>query len=134
MRTIHSFAQRLMAGAVAMVVIGLATQALAETSPQIVAKVIRVKGLARYSSDNKSWQTVKVGDILNPGSVIQTSDKAVVDVQLGQRDAKAATPISSLGMGYSPEEATANVVRIFESSVLGIDKLTAQQTGADVVE
>lgn len=139
MRTIHSSFQRLMAGAVAMVVIGLATQAMADTSSQVVAKVIRVKGLARFSTDNKTWQTVKLGDIINPGSVLQTSDKAIVDLLLGQRSAGIPTTLSGGGssssaMLYSPEEATANVVRVFESSVLGIDKLISQQTGADTVE
>jgi hypothetical protein len=137
MKTIHSFAQRLLAGAVALAVLGLATHSMAQSSPQLVAKIIRVKGMARYSRDNKTWQTVKVGDILQPGSVIQTAEKATVDIQLGERDAAATTPISNSGMsgmGYSPEEATANVVRIFESSVLGVDKLTSQQTGADTVE
>src|SRR4051794_35029018 len=104
MKTIHSFAQRFLAGAVALAVLGLATHAMAQNSPQLVAKIIRVKGMARFSNDNKTWQNIKVGDILRPGSVIQTAEKASVDIQLGQRDEAAATPISSAGMGYSPEE------------------------------
>jgi len=37
------------------------------------AKVVRVKGPARYTTGNNVWQPVRVGDVLRPGTVIQTS-------------------------------------------------------------
>src|SRR5262249_51454889 len=81
------------------------------------------------------------GDVLRPGAVIQTAEKSTVDLVLGAAGPEGAQvtgalPVVNRGGGnmFGAEEASANTVRIFESSVLSIDKLTAQQTGADVVE
>lgn len=114
--------------------VGLGAQSFAGTAQSLAAKVLRIRGMARYSSDHKTWQIVKVGTILKPGSVIQTAEKAVVDIRLGERVKPAEKPTLNNGKLYEPEEETANIVRIFESSVVGIDKLTAQQTGMDSVE
>src|SRR6185369_13740886 len=61
----------------------LTTQAQAQV--QGTAKVLRIKGSARYSTGNNVWQPLKVGAVVRPGTVIQTSiDKgAYVDLMLG---------------------------------------------------
>jgi hypothetical protein len=84
---------------------------MAESAP-IIAKVIAAKGPARFSPDSQNWQALKPGDILTPGSLIQTGGKASVDIQLGD----------------------ANEVRLLENSVLSITKLGAQGTGVARVE
>ncbi len=87
------------------------------------------------------------GDILEPGVVIQTATHSTVDIQLADRGmvstslqlagqsgggASAYSPPAS-NAAYSPEEPKANVVRIYESSVLAVDKLTVERTSADEV-
>jgi hypothetical protein len=130
MKIMSLFARKLFVGAVALAAVVMTSQALADTPPQVVT-VVRVKGMARVSSDSKTWHPVKRGDVLNPGCVIQTGPKSLVDIQLGERDAATAagstSPTSTL---YSPEQTKANIVRIFENSALGVDKLAVDKTGA----
>jgi FecR protein len=134
MKTIQRVTQKLAVSLIALAVLSLATQAMAQQATALSAKVLRIKGAARYSTDGKNWHPLHIDDILKLGAVIQTAEKSYVDVQLGEREVKAPTQVVNNGVLYSPQEPTANVVRIFESSVLAIDKLTAQQTGMEEVE
>jgi len=108
------------------------------------AKVIRVKGPARYTTGNNVWQPVRPGDILRAGTVIQTSteDGSYVDLVLG--DGKASVPQAVTYKPSMPDSMAAsstsfrpsaeqNVVRIWANSAMGIDKLTMMQTGAETV-
>jgi hypothetical protein len=110
-----------------------------------VAKVVRLKGDARYTSGaGGAWQLVKLGTVLKPGSVIETSREkgAFVDLVLGDGTVATATPagfnpfiptsMSSSAVSYQPS-AEQNIVRLWENSALGIDKLSTMQTGADAV-
>jgi hypothetical protein len=133
MRTIHGYVHKLAASVLALAVMSLATQAMAQTTI-LSSKVVRLKGAARYSVDGKTWQRLERGTILKPGTVIQTAEDSYVDVQMGTREVKPATPVLNNGTLYQPQEPAANVVRIFESSVLAIDKLTSTPTGVDNVE
>src|SRR5437879_563654 len=101
---------------------------MAENGAPEAAMVVGLSGKARYSGDAKSWQTLKKGDVLNPGSLIQTAEGAKVDILLGEWGARLTSPEGTTS-GAAPEPPTANVVRILEGSVLGIDKLTADQAG-----
>lgn len=108
------------------------------------AKVIRVKGPARYTTGNNVWQPLRVGDVLHPGTVVQTSTEegSFVDLVLGDVNTPAPQPVtyrphipdsmaaSSTSFRPSSEQ---NVVRVWGNSALGIDKLTAMQTGAETV-
>lgn len=108
------------------------------------AKVIRVKGPARYTTGNNVWQPVRPGDVLRAGTVIQTSTEegSYVDLVLG--DGRAVVPqpatyrpsipnsLASSSMSFRPSSEQ-NVVRVWGNSALGIDKLTAMQTGAETV-
>jgi hypothetical protein len=108
------------------------------------AKVVRTKGPARYTTGNNVWQPVRVGDVLRPGTVIQTSTEegSYVDLVLGDGNAAVPEPvtyrpgvpdsISTSAMSFRPSSEQ-NVVRIWANSAMGIDKLTAMQTGADTV-
>jgi FecR protein len=141
MRMMSLFSRKFFVGAIALATMALASQALADNTPQVVT-VMKVKGMARYSVDHGPWQTLKQGDVLKPGCVIQTGPKSLVDIQMGLRDTEAqAMPTSANasaaaagggggGGGNPPDEAKANVVRIFENTALGVDKLTAETTGA----
>jgi hypothetical protein len=129
-----------------LIVCGLALAMVSTLSAQTLqgkAKVVRVKGHARYSVAGSGWQPLKVGDVLRPGSVIQTGLErdSFVDLVLG--DGMAPIADSSGGgpaSAFQPSpvvnrqpKAEQNVVRVFENSVLGIDKLSSMETGADTV-
>jgi len=106
------------------------------------ATVLRIKGTARYSLGNNVWQNLSAGQVLQAGTVIQTDrdSGSYVDLALGEGSAPlvTASPLSTTypskggSIHYKPLTQQ-NTVRIFENSVLGIDKLTAMDTGADVV-
>src|SRR5262245_34054769 len=113
---------------------------------QGAATVIRIKGSARYTAGGNDWQPLKVGAVLRPGTVIQTGLEkgSYVDVVLHSAGAQVAAPVPAYGAmggsaaGSGPGIRTApaaeqNTVRLFENSLLGIDKLTHLETGADVI-
>ena len=145
MKKIDKFTHLLTGAVLALAVVLLASRAAADTIAQVV-QVVQVKGQARYATDNKTWHTLKQGDILLPGVVIQTATHSTVDIQLVDRDtttgavqpvnkagsASAFTPPAS-GLIYVTDEAKFNIVRIFESSVLAVDKLIVERTSVDEV-
>jgi len=96
----------------------LVGQAGAQEAVSLTAKVIRLTGAAHFSVDGQPWQTLKVGDLLKAGTLVQTAKtKSSVDIQLGE------------GAGTD-----ANAVRLFDDTALEIKKLTAKGAGADRVE
>jgi len=140
MKQTRSLINNLIAGAVAFAM--LSTLA-AQTVKEGTATVVRIKGPARYTTGNNVWQPLKVGLVLKPGTIVQTSTQrgSFVDIVLGGGSASVAQPAAfkstipssmSSSVAYQPS-AEQNVVRIWENSALGIDKLTTQQTGAGQV-
>lgn len=140
MKETRSLISRLVVCAVA---VGMVSTLAAQTISS--AKVIRVKGPARYTTGNNIWQPLSVGAVLQPGTVVQTSTErgSYVDLALGDEGgAVVPQPVvyqpsvvssrAASSMSYTPS-ADQNVVRIWENSALGIDKLTSMQTGAEVV-
>ena len=147
MKRPDSFTHKLLAGVIALGLMAMATAASAADVPQYI-KVLRITGQARYSTDNKTWQQLNTGDILRPGSVIVTAEKSTVDLLMGDKDAvgltpnmaasapsaPSVTPISAKGGSlYVAEEEQANLIRIFQSSVMAVDKLNVDRTGVDEV-
>ncbi len=140
MKQTRSLINNLIAGAVAFAM--LSTLA-AQTVKEGTATVVRIKGPARYTTGNNVWQPLKVGAVLKPGTIVQTSTQrgSFVDIVLGGGSASVAQPAAFKGtipsslsssVAYQPS-AEQNVVRIWENSALGIDKLATQQTGAEQV-
>ena len=118
--------------------------ATAENSINGAAKVIRLKGAARASSGNYVWQAIKEGDVLPPGTIIQTSADpgSYLDLALGDGSAAVGEPMiyrpsipNSMAGAFTTfqPKSEQNTLRIWGDSALGIDKLTRLQTGADVV-
>jgi len=86
---------------------------------------------------------------LRPGSVIVTAEKSTVDVLMGDKDAVGITPNMAASAASAPlgdpdivektirctsrKRNRANLVRIFQSSVMAVDKLTVDRTGVDEV-
>jgi hypothetical protein len=115
----------------------------AQTAIEGAAKVVRIKGPARYTTGNNVWQPLKVGAVLKPGTIVQTSNErdSFVDLVLGEGNAPLPSPASrtlsipnsmSSSLAYQPS-ADQNVVRVWENTALGIDKLISMQTGAELV-
>ena len=125
------------------VALAMISTVAAQSAIDGVATVIRIKGPARFTTGSNSWQPLKKGMVLKPGTVIQTSTEkgSFVDLVLG--DTTAAVPAPAVYRPYIPSSysssgsyqpsAEQNVVRVWENSALGIDKLTSMQTGAENV-
>ena len=119
-----------------LVVFGVALAAIstlaAESVIQVSAKVVRIKGDARYKVGSGAWQTLKRGDELSAGTIIETGVNSRVDLMLGEGTPPRAKPVVGEMLTYTPA-AEQNMVRMWENSRLGLDKLTRTETGADVV-
>jgi len=114
--------------------------AMAAEAKERVAKVVRIKGAARYSTGNNIWQPLKVGVVLRSGAIVQTAKDSYVDITLG--DGAFAGPAASVKSGppssaasalaYRPQ-ADQDLIRLWEDSVISIDKLAMAETGAEVI-
>ena len=93
---------------------GCATEAPVGINRVLSAKVVYQKGAAQCFTGHNVWQPLKLGDIVKPGTIIQTAAKSRIDLVLGDCSGR-------------------NIVRIWENTLLGIDKLTSTQAGADEV-
>mgnify|MGYP003572407656 CR=1 FL=1 len=130
-------------GFVAMAfLLATAVTASAAIEDMTKAKVVRIKGSARYTTGTGAWQPLKVGDVLTSGSVIQTAADSRVDVVLGDpkamaTDSRVGLPFGSAGPGSgggaSVSKVDQNFLRLMENTVLSVDKLAATDTGADIV-
>jgi hypothetical protein len=128
------------------IALAMVSSLAAQTPEQGAAKVVRMKGSARYTTGGNVWQPLKLGAVLKPGAIIQTGlDKgSYVDLVLGDGNAPLPSspvtrPVGSANAvppnagGGGGAKADQNVVRLFENTVLGVDKVTNMNTGADVV-
>jgi hypothetical protein len=102
--------------------LALASSVLAETQ-SINAKVTKIKGSARYSTDSSakgSYVDLVLGDAL---PVVQSP-------KIGQTS--LPYPPTHTPPSFQPS-VQANTVRLFEDSALALDKLTCTKTGMDEV-
>ncbi len=127
-----------------IIALAVVTTVSAQTQEGVV-KVVSLKGAARTMPDGKP---IKVGAILKAGAIIQTAADSYVDVVLnnskatqGLGSSMTEDPVATASSGgsggggdsgYKPK-AVQDAIRIFENSVLSVDKLTISQTGADTV-
>jgi hypothetical protein len=121
--------------------LALAGSVLAETQ-SISAKVTRIKGSARYSTDSKTWNTLKIGQTVSAGTVIQTAKGSFVDLVLGDSLPVIQSPkVGQYWVPYPPSHTPpgfqpnvqANSIRLYEDSALALDRLTCTKTGMDEV-
>jgi len=139
MKTTQRLLNSLVAGVVALTLVS----SLAAQSPdQTTAKVVRLTGGARYKVGAGEWQPLKLGDVVHSGTVIQTAAKSRVDLSLGAEapvqegpplaSQAAAAAASSNPLSYQPSTQQ-NIVRMWENTLMSVDKLAVMHTGADVV-
>src|SRR5262245_30606640 len=124
---------------VAGMMLPLANSLAAQSSQQSSAKVVNIKGSARYMMGHGTWHPLKVGAVLKPGAIVQTASGSYADIVLYNESATASGVSSSgaaplMNASYNAQaRVEQDAVRIFENTVLGINKLTSAQTGADRV-
>jgi hypothetical protein len=121
------------------IALAMATTVVAQTAQQGIVKIVNIKGSARFmSAGGTAWQTLKIGTILKAGTIIQTAGGSHVDAVLNNADAFQAPPIGDMssivtaGAAFQPK-AEQDAIRIYENTVLGVEKLTVTQTGVDTV-
>ncbi|HWC61958.1 MAG TPA: hypothetical protein VHC44_19885 [Verrucomicrobiae bacterium] len=114
----------------------IASSVSAQTTDGI-AKVVAKMGDARYFvAGDSTPHDVKVGMILKPGTTIQTASGTGNYVDLVINNASAVAPPGGAGpsdLSHYQPKAEQDGVRVFENTVLAVDKLTRTETGADVV-
>ena len=134
MKQMQNVVQRL---AVCGLGLAMATTLVAQSASQSTAKVVRISsaGAARYTTGNNVWQPLRTGIVIKSGTIIQTAAEkgSYVDLVLGEGQA-AALPqlIASDTRSYTPS-ADQNIVRLYENTILQVEKLTSMETGADTV-
>lgn len=114
------------------VVLLAAATLTAQAAEDREAKVVRLKGSARYSTGGNVWQPIKVGDTLKAGAIVQTAAGSVVDLVFSEAFLAARTPTHGESVSYNPT-VQRDIIRIQPDSVLAIDRLTEVNTGADKV-
>jgi hypothetical protein len=137
MKHLRGFISSLVVGAIALAMVS--TVAGQTTTGK--AKVIKMKGQARFTTGNGVWQPLKVGDVLKPGTVIQTAMEkgSYVDLVLGEGaggtvvEAGGGASATASPVANYQAKGQQNLVRIWENTALGFDKLTSMKTGADEV-
>jgi len=131
MKNIRSISKYL---AFSMVALAMVASAAAQQMTQASAKVVRIKGDARFATANNVWQPLKVGDVLGAGAIIQTATDSRVDLVLGEKNAMAAEPAKWGDVIQYQPEVEQDFVRVWENSVMAIDKLLIADTGADQIK
>jgi len=138
MKQIKNLVKGLVISGIAM---AMMSTLVAQTPVDVTAKVVRIKGPARFTLGNGVWQPLKLGDVVKVGTVIQTGKDAgsFVDVVLGDAGAEVVRSavfkpfLPTATMYYQGTSSSQNVVRIWQNSAVGLDKLTTLQTGAGPV-
>lgn len=122
------------------IALAMVTSVAAQSAQEGLAKVVYIKGSARYlTAGNTMWEPLKIGVILKPGAIVQTASGSYVDLVLNNAGAvesvksiSASAALSNVAAAPQPRTQQ-DAVRIFENTVLGIDKLTVNQTGIEPV-
>jgi hypothetical protein len=107
------FVKQLIACGVALMVTALVADLQAQTAKQSKAKVRKVQGEVQYKANAAAnWAPLKQGTVLNPGAIVETAKGSTVDLWL-------------VDIG--------SVVRVTESTQLGLDKLNYSKTEDELV-
>src|SRR4051794_12647113 len=132
MKNIRSLVNGLIVCGIALAMV---SSSAAQNAAQGKAKVVRIKGSARYTTGNNVWQPLKVGDVIRAGTTVQTGleKDGYVDLVLGDGNAPIAStttagspgsPVVATPAVYYQPKAEQNFVRVWGNSLLAIDKLT----------
>ena len=119
----HGLIGKAVVGIAAVALMGSAVSLRAGKIGPDGAKVIRLRGNARYTTDQKTWKELKKGTILKSGALVQTAPTTVLDLCLNEARSK-----------NSPDtmQTADDVIRIFENSALSLDKMAADEVQLDL--
>jgi FecR-like protein len=122
--------------ATCLLVVASASRVSAQSSTDGIAKVVAIGGDARYFvAGDSTPHALKVGMILKAGITIQTASGELnyVDVVLNNPHASAPPSPSPSAVAHFQPKAEQDGIRIFDNTVLAVDKLSRTENGADVV-
>jgi hypothetical protein len=92
----------------------------ADDAVPYTARVVRLHGGARWSSDLKVWQDIRKGQVLPSGTLVQTAlGKVHLDLELGESGPGAPPP---------------TLIRLYSGALLGLDRLAVTSTGSAQAE
>lgn len=115
---------------IALVALVMASPAVAQQMIEGSATVVRIVGSARYAAADNVWHPLREGYVLRPGATIQTAERSRVDIVLNDPDARPSETVWGELLTYQPPVAEQNFVRLWENTVLSIDRLLVADTGA----
>lgn len=115
---------------IAFAALVMAAPAVAQQMSEGSATVVRIVGSARYAAADNVWHTLREGDVLRPGATVQTAERSRVDIVLNDPDARPSETVWGELLTYQPPVAEQNFVRLWENTVLSIDRLLVAETGA----
>jgi hypothetical protein len=133
MKQIRPFVIGLVLSVLAIAFVGNAS---AQTTTDGIAKVVKISGDARYFlAGDSTPHVLKNGMILKSGTTIQTASglNNYVDIVLNDSHAGAPPSATPTDISHYQPKAEQDGIRIFENTVLLVDKLTVTKTGADIV-
>lgn len=107
MKSVGTFSKWLACG---MVLASFATTSVEAAVGKAVVRSVR--GTASYTDQGSDWKPLNVGRVLGPGATVRTGASSQVDLFLDENGP---------------------IVRLLESTQLGLDKLNLERTGSDVV-
>jgi hypothetical protein len=119
-----------------LLVIASVSSVSAQSSTDGIAKVVAVAGDARYFvAGDSTPHVLKTGMILKSGITIQTASGPLnyVDLVLNNPQAIAPPTPSASDVAHYQPKAEQDGIRIFDNTVLSVDKLSKTMTGADTV-
>lgn len=125
--------------AFAVIATSMVASSFAQQLSQSVAKIVRVKGSARYADASNVWKPLKVGDVLRAGTIIQTAADSRVDIILDEKDAESnrlkwGETTSYVGAGGGGDShSQRDFIRVSENSVIAFEKLLVADTGTDKI-
>ena len=124
MKSKYALTRKFLLVLAAMAIASLAVPLHAEKIGKGEVKVIRMKGSARYSTDQKTWKELKKGMLLKGGTLIQTAPNSIVDICVNEAKSRSANEMT--------ENSVDNVLRLFENCTLGLDKLASDEIQLDL--
>lgn len=114
------------------IALAMVTNGWAADNGTIPAKIVRIKGVARYTTDQKVWHPLEMGQTIKPGMTIQTGENSMVDVILGEGNVNPNPEPMPEHISYNPK-VEQNLVRLWENTTMGFDKLTQMQMGSETM-
>jgi hypothetical protein len=121
--------RQLLLCAALIVAAGCATKGPGGGEEPLPAKVVRLRGAARWwCDDDKTLRAIKVGSKLPPGALVQTAAKSRMDIGLGESAPPRPRADSDKGMLYKPDPNSGNLMRLWENSLLRLNQLTRRLT------